>query len=143
MKIRDEKTLPCNSRSDFTSSKFPFLAASCKSFSPYFDNFLFLPALRSSKTSFSQCFLLAGKPCINHLSFLVLQVEAPAFLQQVGSLLVSMGQDQRTWENFSSLWTNPQPYHYGWIELILLPVFLSSNGRMSFIPREAMACHTK
>ena len=28
-----------------------------------------------------------------------------------------------------------------WIKLIKLPVFLSSNGRMSFIPRDAMACH--
>ena len=68
--------------------------------------------------------------CMANLSFLVLQVEAPTLLQQVGSLLVRMGQDQRSW--FKNL---------DWIELIKLPVFLSSSGRMSFIPNEAMAYH--
>ena len=32
-----------------------------------------------------------------NLSFLVLQVEAPAFLQEVGSLLVGVGQNQGAW----------------------------------------------
>ena len=58
--------------------------------------------------------------CISgvHLSFLVLQEKAPALLQKVGSLLVSMGQDERTWYNFSLFLPDSHNSHYGWIELL-------------------------
>ena len=77
------------------------------------------------------CLLLPNLP------FLMLQIVAPALLEQVSSLLVSVGQDQRSCKQH---FIHHRRFSHSRVLRILLPVFLSSNGRISFIPSAAMAC---
>ena len=76
---------------------------------------------------------------LSNLPFLMLQIVAPALLEQVGSLLVSVGQDQRSCkQHFIVVCSHSRVLERRF--RTLLPVFLSSNGRISFIPSAAMAC---
>ena len=97
------------------------------------------PFMAKTILNFHFDYLITSLICLllPNLPFLMLQIVAPALLEQVSSLLVSVGQDQRSCKQH---FIHHRRFSHSRVLRILLPVFLSSNGRISFIPSAAMAC---